>query len=79
MFTPEERANAEEFLAAIRKRTDPYNPDPHTPVELHPSPTMKTLRGTLTEAKAFLAEVILPLFSKVHAQKADRRIMDANL
>ena len=60
MFTPEENGNAEEFLAAIRKRTDPFQSklEP-SPVPLHPSPAVKGLRAMLTEAKIFLAEVRL--------------------
>lgn len=64
MFTPEEQAEGKEFLAAIRSRTDPHNPDAPTPVALHPSPTVKSIRAMLAEAKAFFAEVspsLMPL------------------
>ena len=63
MFTPEERGSAEDFLAAIRKRTNPFRDSSEAnPVELHPSPSVKSLRAVLTEAKAFLGEVC---FTKV--------------
>ena len=60
MFTPEEKGNAEKFLASIRKRTDPFPENSQlSPVKAHPSPTVKGLRAMLTEAKALLGEVSL--------------------
>ena len=57
MFTPEEQADAEKFLAAIRNRTDPHRHTSHTPVPLHPCPTVKSVRAQLAGAKTFLSEV----------------------
>ena len=73
MFTPEEGGNAEEFLAAIRRRTNPFRDDSEpSPIKLHPSPTVKELRAMLTEAKAFLGEV-RPLLEVGGGVKASRR------
>ena len=58
MLTPEERGDAEDFLAAIRRRTNPFREDSEpSPIKLHPSPTVKGLRAMLAEAKAFLGQV----------------------
>ena len=57
MLTPEENDNVEEYRAAMRMRTDPSQSYEPSPIRFHPSPTVKRLRGMLTEARAFLGEV----------------------